>query len=76
MKIFVLPIIYLTVIYARLMYFIRHQTPQLSQTRQGRRAQRDFIITRRILFTLTLPGLPNIGFVIMTNIDIHFSGAY
>jgi hypothetical protein len=35
MNIFMLSIIYLTVIYARLMYFIRHQTPQLSQ---GRRA--------------------------------------
>jgi hypothetical protein len=48
MNIFVLPIIYLTVIYARLMYFTRHQTPQ------GRRAV----------------------FVIMTNIDVRFSGAY
>lgn len=61
------------------MYFIRHQTPQLSQTQHGKRAQRGLIIIRRILFTviaLTLPGLPNIGFVFMVNINPHFSGAY
>ncbi len=79
MNIYILPIVYLTVIYGRLMYFIRHQTPQLSQTRQGRRAQRDFVVTRRILFTvnaLTLPGLPNVAFAFMVNIDHHLSSAY
>lgn len=79
MNIFVLPIVYLTIIYTRLLYFIHYQTPQLSQTQQGRRAHRDLAITRRILFTviaLTLPGLPNIGFVFMTNINHQYSGAY
>ncbi|CAF4998902.1 unnamed protein product, partial [Rotaria sp. Silwood1] len=79
MNIFVFPITLLTIIYARFLHFIRHQAPQLSQERQRRRAQRDLMITRRILFTviaLTLPGTLNITFVIMTNIDVRFSGSF
>ncbi|CAF3394255.1 unnamed protein product [Rotaria sp. Silwood2] len=79
MNIFFFPLIYLAIIYARLLHFIHHQVSQLSQERQRRRIQRDLIITRRILFTviaLTLPGLPNLVFAIMTNIDFCFSGSY
>jgi hypothetical protein len=79
MNIYILPIVYSTIIYARLLYFLRHQTPQVSRTQQGRRAQRDFIVIRRILFTvitLTLPGLPNVAFVLMVNIDHRFADAY
>ena len=79
MNIFVLPIVYLTIMYARLMYFLRYRSPHLSRTQQGRRAHRDFIVIRRILFTvitLTLPGLPNVAFVLMMNIDRRLSGAF
>ncbi|CAF3200697.1 unnamed protein product [Rotaria sp. Silwood2] len=79
LNIFVSPIILLTVIYARFLYFIRNNAPQLPQERQRRRAQRDLMITRRILFTviaLTLPGSLNITFVIMTIIDVRFSGSF
>jgi hypothetical protein len=79
MNIYILPVIYSTIIYARLLYFLHHQAPQLSITQQGRRAQRDVIVIQRILFTvitLTLPGLPNIGFVLMMNIDHRYAGAY
>lgn len=61
------------------MSFILHQTPQLAQTLQGRRARRDLIITRRILITvifLTLPGLPNVVFTVMVNINRIYSGAF
>lgn len=61
------------------MHFIHQQTPNVAQTLYGKRAQRDLIITRRILITviiLTLPGLPNIGFVLMTNINRMYSGAF
>lgn len=79
MIIFALPIIYLLIIYARLVYFIRYQAPQLTRARQRIRAQRDLIVIRRILFiviTLTLPGLVNSGFAIMSVIDQRLSGAY
>ncbi|CAF2807814.1 unnamed protein product [Rotaria sp. Silwood2] len=61
------------------LYFIRYQTPQLSRARQRKKAQRDLMITRRILFSviaLTLPGFPNAGFGIMTIINIRFSGSF
>ncbi|CAF1067708.1 unnamed protein product [Rotaria sordida] len=80
MNIFFFPIIYLTIMYGRLLYFIHHQAAsQLSGARQRRKAHRDLMITRRILFTLialTLPGLPNLIFAFMTNIDIRLSGSY
>jgi len=79
LNIYILPIVYLSLIYTRIMYFILHQTPQIAQTVQGKRAQRDLIITRRILITvviLTLPGLPNVGFVLMTNINTAYSGSF
>ena len=66
-------------IYTRLLYFIRQQTPQLLQTAHGRRAHRDLIVTRRILLTvniLTLPGLPNTFFFIVVTINPALAGAY
>ncbi|CAF3239430.1 unnamed protein product [Rotaria sp. Silwood2] len=78
-NIFFVPLVHLMIIYARLLHFIRYQASQLSQERQRRRAHRDLIVIRRILFTviaLTLPGIPNVVFAIMTNIDFRFSGSY
>ena len=77
--IFNLPIVYLTVIYARLLYFIRRQTPQLARTQQGRRAQRDLTVARRILFlvnALTLPVLPNLVYVSIANLHPIEDGWY
>ena len=77
--IFFLPTIYLTVIYARLLYFIGHQTPQRARIHQGRRAQRDLTVARRIMYlvnALTLPVLPNVVFVAMTNLNTKLSGSY
>ncbi|CAF1179071.1 unnamed protein product [Rotaria sp. Silwood1] len=65
--------------YGRCLNFIHHQASQLPQQRQRRRTQRDLMITRRILFTviaLTLPGIPNLTFALMTNINPRFSGSY
>ena len=79
MSIYMNPVILLTIIYARLMYFIHHQSPQLLQTRQGKKMQRDFIIARRILFlvnVLILPGLPNVVLSIMSGVDPNIAGAY
>ncbi|CAF4818589.1 unnamed protein product [Rotaria sp. Silwood1] len=55
------------------------RAPQSLRERQRRRVNRDLIVTRRIIFiviALALPGLPNLGFAIMTNIDHRFSGSY
>ena len=79
LNIFFSPVIFLTIIYACLLYFIRHQSPQLLQTQQGKKFQRDFIITRRILFIvniLTLPGLPNVVFFTMASINPNIAGYY
>ncbi|CAF1280970.1 unnamed protein product [Rotaria sp. Silwood1] len=79
MNISVVPIVYLTIIYVRLLYFIRHQAFQWIEARKRRKAHRDLIVTRRILFTviaLTLSVLPNTGFGIMTNINLHISDSY
>ena len=79
MNIFVNPVILLTIIYACLLYYIRHQSAQVLQTQQGKKAQRDFIITRRILFVvnvLTSPGLPNATFFAMSNINPSLVGYY
>ncbi|CAF3881941.1 unnamed protein product [Rotaria sp. Silwood1] len=79
MNIFFFPLGYLSFIYACLLYFIHHQAPQSLRERQRRRVNRDLIVTRRIIFiviALALPGLPNLGFAIMTNIDHRFSGSY
>ena len=79
LNMFVNPVVLLIIIYARLLYFIRHQSPQMLQTQQGKKAQRDFVITRRILFivnTLALPGLPNAIFAAMTGINPSIAGAY
>lgn len=78
-NVFVVPMILLSIIYARLMYFIHQQSPQLLETHQGKKMQRDFIITRRILFlvnVLTLPGAPNVIFTIMSNINPSVAGDY
>ncbi|CAF2600772.1 unnamed protein product [Rotaria sp. Silwood2] len=79
MNIFAFPIIYLTIMYSRCLHFIRNHAPQLSQERRRRRAKRDLMITRRILFTviaLTLPGVPNLTFVLITSIDVRLSGSF
>ncbi|UJR12848.1 hypothetical protein I4U23_017022 [Adineta vaga] len=79
LNIYVLPLVYMTIIYIRLIYFIRYKNLQLLQTQRGRRAQRDYIVTRRILFTmgiLALAGLPNVGLVFMTHIKPNLSGDY
>ncbi|UJR19787.1 hypothetical protein I4U23_022921 [Adineta vaga] len=76
---YISPVIFLSIIYTRLMFFIRHQTSNLLQTRQMKRAHRDFTVIRRILFivnTLTLPGIPNCIFTLMVNIDPNISGSY
>lgn len=78
-NIFFNPILLLTIIYACLLFYIRHQSPQVLQTQQGKKAQRDFIITRRILFVvnvLTFPGLPNVIFFAMSGINPSISGYY
>lgn len=78
-NIFVLPMIFLTAMYARLVYFISYQAPRISHGRQRRQAQRDLIVIRRILFTviaLALPGIPNTIFGIMSIVDFHVSGSY
>ncbi|CAF3995968.1 unnamed protein product [Rotaria sordida] len=78
-NIFFLPPVYLALIYARLLYFIRYKASQLLHAQKRRRAHRDLAVTRRILFTvivLILPGIPNLGFTLMTNIDFRFSGSY
>ncbi|CAF4370173.1 unnamed protein product, partial [Rotaria sp. Silwood2] len=79
LNIFFFPIIYLTTIYSRCLHFICNHAPQLSRARQRRRAKCDLMITRRILFTvvaLTLPGVPNLTFALMTNINPRLSGSY
>ncbi|CAF1077022.1 unnamed protein product [Adineta ricciae] len=76
---YISPVIFLTLIYARLMLFIRHQTSNSLHIQQMRRAQRDFTVIRRIIFivnTLTLPGIPNCTFTLMTSIDPSISGFY
>ncbi|CAF1375622.1 unnamed protein product [Adineta ricciae] len=63
----------------RLFYFVSHQNPQLLQTQQGRRAQRDYIIMRRILFTmivLLLAGIPNVGLAFLAQFKPNLSGDY
>jgi hypothetical protein len=74
-----LPMTYLMIIYARLVYFIRRQAKHLPFNQRRRRFQRDLLVTRRILFTiniLTLPGLPNSIYFIMTSIDSRLSGSF
>ncbi|CAF1378958.1 unnamed protein product [Adineta ricciae] len=64
---------------AKLFYFVSHQNPQLLQTQQGRRAQRDYIIMRRILFTmivLLLAGIPNVGLAFLAQFKPNLSGDY
>ena len=76
---YALPVIYLTLIYACLLYFIRHQTPQLARTHQGRRARRDLTVARRILFivnALTLPVMPNVVFFPITSLNPSLSGSF
>ncbi|CAF1181566.1 unnamed protein product [Adineta ricciae] len=76
---YISPVIFLTLIYAHLVFFIRHQTSNMLQTQQMRSAQRDFTVIRRIIFivnTLTLPGVPNCTFTLMTSIDPSISGFY
>ena len=78
-NIYLLPVILLGIVYARLMYFIHHQSPQLLQTQQGKKMQRDFIVMRRIVFlvnVLTVPGLPNLVLAIMTLIQPSIAGSY
>lgn len=73
------PIIFLRIMYARLMYFIHRQSSRLLQTQHGKRIQRDMIVTRRILSLvvgLTLPGIPNIVFFAMTSANPTIAGAY
>ncbi|CAF1378806.1 unnamed protein product [Adineta ricciae] len=78
-NVFVLPLIYMSIIYARLIYFVSHQNLQLLQTQQGRRAQRDYIIMRRILLTmiiLVLAGIPNLGLAFLVHFKPNLSGDY
>ncbi|UJR19874.1 hypothetical protein I4U23_023007 [Adineta vaga] len=79
LNIYVLPLTYMTIIYIRLMYFIRHTNLQLLQTHQGQRARRDYIITRRILITmstLALAGLPNVCLAFIAYFNPNVSGDY
>ncbi|CAF3411044.1 unnamed protein product [Rotaria socialis] len=58
---------------------MRNQIPQFSQVQRRIRAQRDLAVTRRIIFTIiamTLPGLPNIGFIFLSNIHLNMEGSY
>ncbi|CAF1285940.1 unnamed protein product [Rotaria magnacalcarata] len=58
---------------------MRNQITQFSQVRRRMRAQRDLVVTRRIIFTIiamTLPGLPNIGFIFLSNIHLNMEGSY
>lgn len=78
-SIYALPLVYIGIIYVRLIYFLSHQSLQLSQTHQRRRAQRDYLIIRRILFTmvvLALAGLPNLGLGLLSQIKPNLSGDY
>ena len=73
------PIVCLSLIYARLVYYIRGQATQSLLTAHIRRTRRDFLVIRRILFTvsaLTLPGLPGIVFFAMTTRNPSISGFY
>ena len=77
--VFALPVICLTLIYVRMMRFVRHQNPEALQSTQGQRSQRDFIVIRRILFTvvtLTIPGVPNVIFTWVVAFDHRLSGAF
>ena len=77
--VYFLPIGLITAIYARILHFINHQTPQLLQAAHGRRAHRDLVVIRRILFTvnnLMLPGLPNTAFVILVAINPAMNGSF
>ncbi|CAF2055095.1 unnamed protein product [Rotaria magnacalcarata] len=50
-----------------------------SQAQRRIRAQRDLVVARRIIFTIiamTLPGLPNIGFIFLSNIHPNMEGSY
>ncbi|CAF1592815.1 unnamed protein product [Rotaria magnacalcarata] len=70
---------FMTIIYFRLIFFIRNQIPQFSQAQRRIRAQRDLVVARRIIFTIiamTLPGLPNIGFIFLSNIHPNMEGSY
>ena len=76
---YALPVAYLTLIYARVLLFVRRQSPQLARGQQGRRAQRDLIVARRILFlvnVMTLPGLANVVFFPITSLNPSLSGSY
>ena len=76
---YALPVVYLTLIYARVLFFVRRQSPQLARGQQGRRAQRDLIVARRILFlvnALILPVLPNVVFFLITSLNPSVSGSY
>ena len=79
MNIYLLPVFYLTLIYARVLFFVRRQSPELARNQQGRRAQRDLTVARRILFlvnALTLPVLPNVVFFPITSLNPNASGSY
>ena len=77
--IFALPVLCLTLIYVRMIRFVHRQNAEALQSTQGQRSQRDFIVIRRILFTvvtLTIPGLPNVVFSWITAFDPRLSGAF
>lgn len=77
--IYLLPIFLLAIIYIRLIFFMHNQTLQFSQTQPGIHAHRDLVVIRRIIFTIvamTLPGLPNIGFIFLSNIHLNMEGSY
>lgn len=76
---FFFPIVLVAVIYIRVLLFMYHHLSQFTKGKARRRAQRDVMVTRRIIFIIlmmTLPGLPNIVFVIVTNINPNLSGSY
>ncbi|CAF1547636.1 unnamed protein product [Adineta ricciae] len=78
-NIYVLPLTYMAMIYIRLMYHIRRGNLQLLQTQRGRSAQRNYVVIRRILCTMTvlaLAGLPNVGLAILAYIKPNLSGYY
>ena len=73
------PVVYLGLIYARLIIFIRHHSFSTAQAKQKLRVQRDVLVIRRIIFivnALTMNGLPNVVFLIMTMVDANISGFY
>jgi hypothetical protein len=77
--IYMLPVILISIIYARLIFFIRHQTSHTVQLGPRNRTQRDFLVTRRILFivnALTVTGFFNVLFFIVTSIKPSFSGSF